>query len=170
MREHRYSFDMPHSPARIWALMRECALCFSVSPRHDRWDEYDPMVLDMKVLEPGDENGEGLVRLLIFKKLGQNGTAREVVTDVVPEQSYTFHMGREIGTVRLERLGPDRTRLHFYEQFHMRKAPWKWFEGPIYRYINRQNEKSLRGFSRWLGDHPEFRADLVEQADQQASA
>jgi hypothetical protein len=44
----------------------------------------------------------------------------------------------------------------------MRKAPLKWFEGIIYRYINRQNERSLQGFSRWLSDHPEYRADLVE--------
>jgi hypothetical protein len=163
MREHRYSLDLPHSPARIWALMRENALCFSVPPTHDRWSEYAPMVLETKVAEPGDAQGNGMVRLLVFKKLfGQRGLAREIVTDVEPELGYTFHMGREIGTVRLERLGPDRTRVHFYEQFHIRKRPWKWFEGIIYRYINRQNERSLQGFSRWLSDHPEYRPDLVE--------
>lgn len=86
----------------------------------------------------------------------------QIVTDVEPERGYTFHMGRELGSVRLERLGPDRTRVHFYEQFHIRKRPWKWFEGTIYRYINRQNERSLQGFSRWLSDHPEYRPDLVE--------
>ena len=41
------------------------------------------------------------------------------------------------------------------------KAPRKWFEGPIYRFINRKNEASMRGFSRWLSDHPDFRPDLV---------
>jgi hypothetical protein len=165
MREHRYSLELPHSAARIWALMRDNALCFSVAPRHDRWSEYAPMVLDTKVVDPGDAQGNGLVRLLVFKKLfGQRGLAREVVTDVEPERGYTFHMGREIGTVRLEPLGPDRTRVHFYEQFHIRQRPWKWFEGLIYRYINRQNERSLQGFSRWLSDHPEYRPDLVESA------
>ena len=163
MREHRYSLDLPHSPARIWALMRENALCFSVPPTHDRWSEYAPMVLSTEVAEPGDERGNGMLRLLVFKKLfGQRGLARERVTDVEPEVGYTFHMGREIGTVRFERLGPNRTRIHFYEQFHIRKAPWKWFEGTIYRYINRQNERSLQGFSRWLSDHPAYRPDLVE--------
>lgn len=171
MREHRYSFEMPHSPARIWALMRECALCFSVSPRHDRWTEYAPMVLDMKVLEPGDEDGNGLVRLLVFKKLfGGRGTAREVVKDVEPERGYTFDMGRETGTVRLEPLGPNRTSLHFVERFNLTTLPWKWFEGPIYRYINRQNEKSLRGFSHWLSDHPDYRADLVDPEEPATSA
>lgn len=163
MREHRYSLDLPHSPARIWALMRENALCFAVAPHHDRWGEYAPMVLDTKVLEPGDANGEGMVRLLVFKVLfGRTAVARERVTDVEPERGYTFHMGKEIGSVRLERLGPNRTRVHFYEQFHIRKAPLKWFEGLIYRYINRQNERSLQGFSRWLSDHPDFRPELVE--------
>ena len=165
MREHRYSLDLPHSPARIWALMRDNALCFSVAPSRDRWNEYSPMVLDTKVLEPGDERGNGMVRLLVFKKLfGQKGLAREIVTDVEPERGYTFHMGKQIGTVRLEALGPDHTRVHFYEQFHIEKAPWKWFEGTIYRYINRQNEKSLQGFSRWLSDHPDYRPDLVDVA------
>jgi len=165
MREHRYSLDLPHSAARIWALMRDNALCFSVAPSHDRWSEYAPMVLDTRVLEPGDANGNGMVRLLVFKKLfGQRGTAREIVTDVEPGRGYTFHMGREIGTVRLEPLGPGRTRVHFYEQFHIRQRPWKWFEGIIYRYINRQNERSLQGFSRWLSDHPEYRPDLIEAA------
>ena len=126
MREHRYSLDLPHSPARIWALMRDNALCFSVAPTHDRWSEYAPMVLQTEVLEPGDEHGDGMWRLLVFKKLfGQRGTAREHVTDVEPERGYTFHMGKQIGTVRLERLGPNRTRVHFYEQFHIARAPWK---------------------------------------------
>lgn len=163
MREHRYSLELPHSPARIWALLRENALCFSVAQHLDRWSEYSPMVLKTKVLEPGDANGEGMLRLLVFKVLfGRTAVARERVTDVEPERGYTFHMGEEIGTVRLERVGPNRTRLHFYEQFHLRQAPLKWFEGVIYRYINRQNERSLQGFSRWLSEHPDFRSDLVE--------
>jgi len=34
MREHRYSFEMPHSAARIWALFQD----------YDRWTDYAPMV------------------------------------------------------------------------------------------------------------------------------
>ena len=42
--------------------------------------------------------------------------------------------------MRLEPLAAARTRLHFEERYHLTSAPWKWFEGPIYRFINRQNE------------------------------
>jgi hypothetical protein len=38
----------------------------------------------------------------------------------------------------------------------------RWFEGPIYRYINRKNEESMRAASTWLTAHPDFRADLVD--------
>jgi len=49
--------------------------------------------------------------------------------------------------VSLERLGSNRTRLHFEERYHLTKAPWRWFEGPIYRFINKQNEASMRAMS-----------------------
>jgi hypothetical protein len=67
----------------------------------------------------------------------------------------------QTGAVRLVALGPNRTRLDFEERFNITKPPRKWFEGPIYRFINRKNEASMRGFSRWLSDHPDFRPDLV---------
>jgi hypothetical protein len=174
MREHRHSFEMPHSAARIWALMKDSALCFSVAPGLDRWDEYSPMVLEMKILEPGDEDGNELVRLLQFKlPFGRLGSARERLTDVVPERGYTFHMGTQTGTVRLVPLGRYKTRLDFVERFHLTKAPRKWFEGPIYRFINRKNEASMRGFSQWLTDHPEYHpedylADRLEHAESEA--
>ena len=41
------------------------------------------------------------------------------------------------------------------------KAPWRWFEGPIYRFINRQNEASMRAMSDWLSAHPEYRPELA---------
>ena len=173
MREHRHSFEMPHSAARIWALMRNCAMCFSVAPGLDRWTEYAPMVLEMQVPEPGDEHGNGLVRVLQFRlPFGRRGTARERVSDVEPERGYRFEMGfdrpnSQTGAVRLVPLGPNRTRLDFEERFHLTRAPRKWFEGPIYRSINRKNEASMRGFSRWLADHPEFRPDLVEPKEGQ---
>jgi hypothetical protein len=165
MREHRYAFDMPHSAARIWALMKDCALCFSVAPGLDRWTEYSPMVLRIEVVKPGDEHGNGLVRRLVFRlPLGREGRARETISDVVPERGYVFDMGTQTGAVRLEPLGPNHTRVHFEERFHLTRAPLKWLEGPIYRYINRKNEAAMRGFSRWLTDHPEYRPDLVDRS------
>jgi len=35
-----------------------------------------------------------------------------------------------------------------------------WFEGPIYRFINKQNEASMRGAADWLRRHPEFHPEL----------
>jgi hypothetical protein len=90
------------------------------------------------------------------------------VTDVEPERGYTYTMisstpgNDQIGHIRLEPLGPNRTRFAFDETYNLEKAPWKWFEGPIYGFINRQNEDSMRRASDWLTAHPEYRADLVD--------
>jgi hypothetical protein len=62
--------------------------------------------------------------------------------------------------MHLERLGPGHARLRFRESFHMTTPILRWFEGPIYRFINRKNEASMRGAAAWLAAHPEFRPDL----------
>jgi hypothetical protein len=59
----------------------------------------------------------------------------------------------------------NRTLLHFEERYHLTSVPWKWFEGAIYRFINKKNEESMRALSRWLTDHPEYRPDLVQPAE-----
>jgi hypothetical protein len=137
MREHRYSVDLPHSPERLWAVMQD----------YDRWTDYAPMVLEVDVLWPGDERGNGLLRRYTFLMINR-----------VPGNDQT-------GRVRLERIGPNRTRLHFEERYNLKQLPWRWFEGPIYRFINRQNELSMQRLSAWLTAHPEYRPDLVESAD-----
>ncbi len=160
MREHRYSIDLPHAPARLWALMQD----------YDRWTSFAPMVLRVDVLYPGDERGNGLLRRVIYKlPLGRQGSALELVTDVEPERGYTYLMINRVpgndqtGRVRLEPLGKNRTRLHFEERYHLTKLPWRWFEGPIYRFINKQNELSMQRLSAWLTEHPEYRPDLIER-------
>src|SRR5262245_47302171 len=157
MREHRYQLEMPHAAARIWALMQD----------YPRWTEYAPMVVRVEVLHPGDARGDGLLRRVIYKMpFGRQGAALELVTQVEPERGYTYTMiGRtpgndQTGRVRLEPLDPKRTRLHFEERYQLVSAPWKWFEGPIYRFINRKNEESMRALSQWLSQHPEYRAEL----------
>jgi hypothetical protein len=161
VREHRYSFEMPHSAARIWALFQD----------YDRWTEYAPMVERVEVLWPGDDDGNGLLRRVIYQMpLGRRGSALELVTDIEPERGYTYTMlsstpgNDQIGHVRLEPLGPNRTRFHFDERYDLAKLPWRWFEGPIYRFINKKNEQSMRAASAWLTDHPEYRPDLVDTA------
>jgi hypothetical protein len=167
VREHRYSVEFPHSAERLWALMQD----------YDRWTEYAPMVLRVEVLHPGDERGNGLLRRVIYRlPLGRRGAALELVTDVVPARGYTYTMiGRspgndQTGRVRLEPLAPGRTRLHFEERYHLERRPWRWLEGPIYRFINRKNEESMRALSAWLSRHPEYRPDLAPGPDASAAA
>ena len=167
MREHRYSFDMPHSAARVWALFQD----------YDRWTDYAPMVKRVEVLWPGDEHHNGRLRRVIYQMpFGREGAALELVTDVEPERGYTYTMiskdagNDQTGKIRLEPIGPNRTRFHFEERYHLPSAPWKWFEGPIYRFINKKNEESMRQASAWLTAHPEYRPDLVERADTPTAA
>jgi hypothetical protein len=125
------------------------------------------MVTRVDVLWPGDEHHNGRLRRVIYKlPMGREGSALELVHDVEPERGYTYTMisrtpgDDQTGSVRLEALGPHRTRLHFEERYHLTRAPWRWFEGRIYRFINRQNEASMRAASEWLTSHPEYRPDL----------
>ena len=147
MREHRYSVEMPHSPERLWALFQD----------YDNWTQYAPMVIAVEVVHPGDADGNGLLRRVIYKMpLGRRGSALELVTDVVAAKGYTFTM-----LSFTTRAGPDRRRpprAHRPEPHPVlvrgavqpREAPWRWFEGPIYRFINKQNEASMRRASEWL--------------------
>jgi hypothetical protein len=157
VREHRYTLDFPHPPERVWALMQD----------YDRWTAYAPMVLRVEVLHPGDAQGNGLLRRVIYQMpFGRTGAAIELVTEVEQARGYAYKMiGRQSGNdqtgrVRLEPF-PGGTRLHFEERYHLTSAPWKWFEGPIYRFINKKNEESMRALSAWLTAHPEYRSDLA---------
>jgi ribosome-associated toxin RatA of RatAB toxin-antitoxin module len=162
MREHRWSIEFPHAAERLWALMQD----------YDRWTEFAPMVIAVEVLYPGDAQGNGLLRRVIYRMpFGRKGSALELVTDVVTAQAYTYKMisrqpgNDQSGRVQLEPLGPDKVRLHFEERFHIVGAPLRWFEGPIYRFINRKNEESMRRMSDWLTAHPEYRADLAPSGE-----
>ncbi len=159
MREHEYSFVMPHSAARVWALFQD----------YDRWTDYAPMVQRVEVIFPGDEDHNGRLRRVIYRMpFGRQGAALELVTDVEPERGYTYTMiskspgNDQVGHVRLEPIGPNQTRFRFDERYNLTQAPFKWFEGPIYKFINKNNEASMRRASSWLSEHPEYRPDLVD--------
>jgi hypothetical protein len=151
--EHRYSIDIPHEGARVWALMNDYA----------RWTQYAPMVLDVQVVYPGDSGGNGLVRRVIYQMpLGRRGAALELVTNVVPGEGYTYTMlsrepgNDQTGAVRLERVGAEASRLHLEERYNLVAWPWRLFERRIYAFINRKNEESMRAMSDWLSAHPEY--------------
>src|SRR4051812_10350484 len=155
MRRHEFTIELPHGPGRLWALFQ----------RYDLWKEYAPGVLDVEIVYPGDANGNGLLRRVEYPlPFGRRGESFELVTNVRPAEGYDYVMLRSglSGSVRLEHVGPNRTRLRFNETFHMKTPVLRWFEASIYRYINRKNEQSMRGAAAWLTAHPEFRFDLVE--------
>ena len=158
MREHRYELELPHRPERVWALMQD----------YPRWTAYAPMVVAVEVLHAGDAGGNGLLRRVIYQlPFGRRGSALELVTDVTPARGYSYTMisrtpgNDQTGRVRLDPLAGGRTRLAFEERYHLVTAPWKWVEGPLYGFINRKNEASMRALSAWLTAHPEYRPDLA---------
>ncbi len=157
MREHEYTVELPHSAARLWALFQ----------RYDLWKEYAPAVLHVDVVYPGDAGGNGLLRRVEYPlPLGRRGESYELVKNVRPGVGYDYVMIRSglEGSVTLEPIAPNHTRLRFRERFHMKTPILRWFEASIYRYINRKNEESMRGASAWLDAHPEFHPELVSPA------
>jgi len=153
MKEHRFAIEFPHPAGRVWALFQ----------RYDLWTQYAPMVIGVEVVHPGDSSGNGLLRRVIYKMpLGRQGSALELVTDVEPNRGYTYTMisrrpgNDQTGRVRLEPVGTNATRLHFEERYNLTSPIFKLFEAQIYRFINKQNEESMRRASAWLSAHPEF--------------
>ena len=82
MKEYGYFLDLPHSAARIWAIMQD----------YDKWPVFaKPMVTGIEVVKSGDENGNGLVRRVNYKlPLGFRGTSIETVHDIEPGVGYTY--------------------------------------------------------------------------------
>jgi polyketide cyclase/dehydrase/lipid transport protein len=157
VREHEYTVELPHAAPRLWALFQ----------RYDLWKEYAPAVLDVEIVYPGDAQGNGLLRRVVYPlPLGRRGQSFELVKNVRPGVGYDYVMLSSglAGSVALEPLGPGRTRLRFRERFHLRTPVLRWFEAPIYRFINRKNEESMRGAAAWLDRHPEFHPDLARSA------
>jgi hypothetical protein len=155
VRHHEYEIELLHSAPRLWALFQ----------RYDLWKEYAPAVLDVEIVYPGDSAGNGLVRKVIYPlPLGRRGESFELVKNVQFNRGYDYIMlrGGLMGSIALESIGPNRTRLRFRESFDLKTPVLRWFEGPIYRFINRKNEESMRGAATWLDRHPDFRPDLVD--------
>jgi hypothetical protein len=153
MRHHEYEIELPFSARRLWALFQSYHL----------WKEYAPAVLDVEIVYPGDADGNGLLRRVVYPlPFGRRGESFELVKNVRPNQGYDYVMlrGGLSGSVSLEPFGVNRTRLRFRESFDMKTPLLRWFEGPIYRFINKKNEESMRGAAEWLTRHPEFRSEL----------
>jgi hypothetical protein len=150
MLKHEFSMEVPHSAARIWALLHD----------YERWTDWSEMVDRVDVLWPGDEHQNGRLRRVFFRLPGgETGTSLELVTEVVPERGHTYTMlsrdgNDHVGHVRVEPLGPNRTMLYFDETADL--------DPEVYAFINKHNEDHMRAASQYLTDHPEYRSDLVE--------
>src|SRR5258705_13479111 len=106
MRQHEFTVDLPHSARRLWALFQRYAL----------WKEYAPAVLAVEIVYPGDAGGNGLLRRVVSPlPFGRRGESFELVKNVPPGVGYDYVMipSGLSGSVTLEPLGPNRTRLRF---------------------------------------------------------
>ena len=150
MLTHEYSEEFPHSAARIWAILQD----------YDHWTDWSVMVHRVDVLWPGDEHQNGRLRRVFYEMPdGPTGTSLELVKEVIPERGHTYVMisrdgNDNVGHVRLEPLGPNRTLLHFDEAANM--------DAETYAFVNKHNEEHFRNASRYLTDHPEYRPDLID--------
>src|SRR5207245_9500293 len=130
--------DLPHSARRLWALFQ----------RYDLWKEYAPAVLDVEIFYPGDADGNGLLRRVVYPlPFGRRGESFELVKNVRTNQGYDYVMLRTglSGSMTLEPLGPNRTRLRFRERFYMTRRWLGWRQGPIHRLITTQHRETTRG-------------------------
>ena len=154
LRHHEFTIELPHSAQRLWALFQ----------RHDLWKEYARAVLDVEIVYPGDANGNGLVRKVIYPlPFGRRGESFELVKNVRPNQGYDYvrlHGGLS-GSMSLEPVAPNRTRLRFREAFRIDKFPLSLLEKPIHRFVNKRSGQLMRGAAAWLERHPDFRPDLI---------
>lgn len=155
MRHHEFTQEVPFSAARLWALFQS----------YDLWKEFAPSVIDVEIVYPGDAEGNGLLRKILYPlPFGMRGESYELVRNVRVNRGYDYLMLRAglSGSLSLEPAGPNHTVLRFRESFHMKNPLLRWLEGPIYRFINKKNEESMRGAVAWLAAHPEFRPDLAD--------
>ncbi|MBA7645221.1 hypothetical protein ES703_52975 [subsurface metagenome] len=148
MKEYGYSIDIPHTAARIWAIMQD----------YDKWPEFaKPMVTGIKVINNGDENGNGLVRCVNYKlPLGFKGNSIETISDVEPGTGYTYtSLKGTVGKIRLEQIGDNLTRLHFEERLKL-NPPFSWFENSLQKFMEKYNKRTMLNMTRWLTEHPEY--------------
>jgi hypothetical protein len=118
------------------------------------------MVDRVDILWPGDADHNGRLRRVFFKLPGgRTGTSLELVTEAVTDRCHTYTMlsrdgNDHVGHVRLEPIGPNRTRVSFDEEAEM--------DPDVYAFIKAHNEAHLRAAADYLLAHPEYRPDLAD--------
>ena len=75
MLTHEFDIELPHSPARLFALLHD----------YDHWTEWSAMVHKVDVLWPGDEHQNGRLRRVFFEMPdGPTGSSLELIKEVTP--------------------------------------------------------------------------------------
>jgi hypothetical protein len=159
MRRHEVSFIVDAPPPKVWRLFHPKVPEGATVPR-----TFEHPGGSITILREGDEHGEGLVRTCTFpvpKWLFSGGVARswEVVTEVRPGEHARYEaVGKPLwskaeGWHTLEPLDDGaRTKLTFVEIYHAHNPVMRaLFEGPVHRFISRDNSKIYETILGYLG-------------------
>ena len=159
MQQHQNSFVVDGPPAQVWSLW------FGSIPTER---SSDPFFIEMdnvriEILHPGDAVHDGLVRhchypVPRYLLSGSVAESWELITDVVPNQSYRYGaitkppFAVAEGRQWLEDLGDGRTRVNFYERYEIANALLRPFlEGPVHRMISTNNDEVIeRGIRKGM--------------------
>jgi hypothetical protein len=153
MQRHEFSVVVDAPPEEVWDVF------WYRGP--DRPQGAD---VQIDILHPGDEVGEGLVRHCRFPVprwllSGGRGVSWEWLTQVKPHESWRYDAvgkplwSRATGWTRLERLDDGRTRIHFTEEYEAFNPVVRFlFEKRVHDAISRSNDDILakiEGGIRW---------------------
>ena len=136
----------------IWALFQD----------YDRWTDYAPMVQRVDVLYPGRRRPQRpatarhLQDAVRSGGLGARARHRRRARRLHVHDDLGTPGNDQIGHVQLNRSPRTGRGSASTRRYNLQKAPFKWFEGPIYKFINKNNEDSMRRASAWLTAHPEL--------------
>jgi polyketide cyclase/dehydrase/lipid transport protein len=144
LQEHHYAVVVDGTPEEVWRLF------WYRGPRPK-----SPGPVQIEILHPGDEVGEGLIRHCTFPVpryllSGGVGQSWEWLTEVTPYESWKYDaVGKPLwskaeGRTRLEDLGDGRTRLHFSETYHAFNPVLRLLlERRVHRSISRDNDRLI---------------------------
>ena len=144
MQEHHHSVDVEARPEELWRLFWY---------RGPRPQTNGPVQIE--ILHPGDDVGEGLVRHCTFRVpryLLSNGKGQswEWLTEVKPHESWRYDaVGKPLwstatGFTRFEDLGDGRTRVHFTETYHAFNPVLRvLLEKRVHRFISKENDRVI---------------------------
>jgi hypothetical protein len=144
VQEHHHSVEIAASPEELWQLF------WYRGPRPRSGGG-----VEIEILHPGDEVGEGLVRHCTFRVpryllSGGRGQSWEWLTEVRPYESWRYDgVGKPLwskahGFTRFEDLGGGRTRVHFTETYHAFNPILRFLlEKRVHRAISKDNDRLI---------------------------